>query len=153
MDGRSTSETGPTRHFVWDGLDLNQIYHANVRAQFEVNGRVIEQAKTVTVTAGSVQRVAFGVMPEPYPVTSLTIHVPHDAKVYLASHEMRQTGPVRIFETTELPATSNVRNYQILVTVNRHDRVLKQERLITIRAGQNQEESFYFDEPVMIAGQ
>jgi uncharacterized protein (TIGR03000 family) len=49
------------------------------------------------------------------PKTSLTLHVPADAKVWLAGNETASSGQTRLFETTTLKDGQSWKNYEIKV--------------------------------------
>jgi uncharacterized protein (TIGR03000 family) len=78
------------------------------------DGTPREQTKTVTLTAGSRSKVSFdGAVAAPK--TSLTLHVPADAKVWLAGNETASSGQTRLFETTTLKDGQSWKNYEIKV--------------------------------------
>jgi uncharacterized protein (TIGR03000 family) len=77
--------------------------------------------------------------------TSLTIHVPADAKVTLAGVETKQTGETRQFATTRLGAGQSWDGYKVVVEMNKNGHTLHEERSIKLTGGEAQELSINFD--------
>ncbi len=74
--------------------------------------------------------------------TSLTVHVPADAKITLAGVQTKQTGEVREFATNRLAAGQTWSNYNIHVEITRDGKTMSQDRTILLTGGQSQELSF-----------
>jgi len=74
--------------------------------------------------------------------TSLTVHVPADAKVTLAGVRTKQTGEVREFATNRLAAGQTWSNYNVHVEITRDGKTMSQDRTILLTGGQSQELSF-----------
>jgi uncharacterized protein (TIGR03000 family) len=79
--------------------------------------------------------------------TSLTIHVPADAKVSLAGVDTKQSGEVRQFATTRLAAGQTWDSYKVAVELNKNGQTLHEERTIKLIGGEAQELSIDFDGP------
>ncbi len=77
--------------------------------------------------------------------TSLTIHVPADAKVSLAGVETKQTGEARQFATTRLAAGQTWDGYKVVVEMNKNGQIMHEERTIKLVGGVAQELSINFD--------
>ncbi len=77
--------------------------------------------------------------------TSLTIHVPADAKVTLAGVDTKQTGEARQFATTRLAAGQSWDGYKVVVEMNKNGQTLHEERMIKLVGGEAQELSVNFD--------
>jgi uncharacterized protein (TIGR03000 family) len=77
--------------------------------------------------------------------TSLTIHVPADAKITLAGVETKQTGETRQFATTRLAAGQSWDGYKVVVEMNKNGHTLHEERSIKLTGGEAQELSINFD--------
>lgn len=60
VNGRPTASAGSERRYVSFGLRPGYRYAYEVRAQIVRNGKALEEVKTVYVTAGSREGVAFG---------------------------------------------------------------------------------------------
>ncbi len=71
--------------------------------------------------------------------TQLTLHVPAEAKVILAGVETKQTGEVRQFATSKLPAGQTWDDYKVVIEVTKDGKTLREERTIKLTGGQNQE--------------
>jgi len=59
INGLGTTSTGAYREYVSHGLKPGAVYKYEVRAQIARDGRLIEKTRTVYLTAGARQRVAF----------------------------------------------------------------------------------------------
>jgi uncharacterized protein (TIGR03000 family) len=77
--------------------------------------------------------------------TSLTLHVPADAKVTLAGVATKQTGEVRQFATTKLTTGQVWEDYKVVVELEKDGQVMREERVLKLTAGQPQELTVNFD--------
>jgi uncharacterized protein (TIGR03000 family) len=77
--------------------------------------------------------------------TSLTLHVPADAKITLAGVDTKQSGDVRQFATTRLAAGQTWDSYKVVVEMNKNGQTLHEERTIKLIGGEAQELSINFD--------
>ena len=77
--------------------------------------------------------------------TSLTLHVPADAKVTLAGVDTKQTGETRQFATTRLAAGQNWGDYKVIAEVEKNGQKLREERTISLTGGKSQELTINFD--------
>jgi uncharacterized protein (TIGR03000 family) len=77
--------------------------------------------------------------------TSLTIHVPADAKISLAGVDTKQSGEVRQFATTRLAAGQTWDGYTVAVEMTKDGQTLREERTIKLIGGKAQELSIDFD--------
>jgi uncharacterized protein (TIGR03000 family) len=77
--------------------------------------------------------------------TSLTIHVPADAKITLAGVDTKQSGELRQFATTRLAAGQAWDGYKVVVEMNKNGQTLHEERTIKLIGGEAQELSINFD--------
>ena len=77
--------------------------------------------------------------------TSLTVHVPADAKVILAGNTTKATGETRVFRTTGLNGGRTWNGYVVRVELERGGRTLTKEETISIKPGESQELRFDFD--------
>ena len=77
--------------------------------------------------------------------TSLTIHVPADAKITLAGVDTKQSGELRQFATTRLAAGQTWDGYKVVVEMNKNGQTLHEERTIKLVGGESQELSINFD--------
>jgi uncharacterized protein (TIGR03000 family) len=93
---------------------------------------VISSSRTVVASAPEVK-------------TSLTLHVPADAKVTLAGVDTKQSGEARQFATTRLAAGQSWEGYKVVVEMNKNGQTQREERTINLVGGQSQELSINFD--------
>jgi uncharacterized protein (TIGR03000 family) len=77
--------------------------------------------------------------------TSLTIHVPADAKISLAGVDTKQSGETRQFATTRLAPGQTWDGYKVVVEMNKNGQTLHEERTIKLIGGEAQELSVNFD--------
>jgi len=77
--------------------------------------------------------------------TSLTLHVPADAKVTLAGVDTKQSGEARQFATTRLAAGQKWEGYKVVVEVNKNGQTQREERMVNLVGGESQELSINFD--------
>lgn len=143
VNGVATTSTGAHRQFVSRNLNHGFDYTYEVRAEITRNGRKIEETKTVMLRAGENTEIAFDL--ESRPETSLTVYVPHSAKVVLAGHETKTIGGVRTFTTTTLDDGAEWENYTVMVEYQQDGRTLTQEKTITLRAGESRTLDFQLD--------
>ena len=59
INGLETTSTGSYREYISHGLKPGAVYQYEIRAQIARDGRLIEKTRTVYLTAGARQRVAF----------------------------------------------------------------------------------------------
>lgn len=77
--------------------------------------------------------------------TSLTLHVPADAKVTLAGVDTKQSGEARQFATTRLAAGQKWEGYKVVVEMNKDGKAQREERTVNLVGGESQELSINFD--------
>jgi uncharacterized protein (TIGR03000 family) len=77
--------------------------------------------------------------------TSLTIHVPADAKISLAGVDTKQSGETRQFATTRLAPGQTWDGYKVVVEMEKNGQTLHEERTIKLIGGEAQELSINFD--------
>jgi uncharacterized protein (TIGR03000 family) len=77
--------------------------------------------------------------------TSLTLHVPAEAKVTLAGVSTKQTGEVRQFATTKLSTGQVWDDYKVVVEMESDGQTLREERTLKLTGGQPQELTVNFD--------
>jgi uncharacterized protein (TIGR03000 family) len=103
----------------------------------ERDGKASEETKVVSLTAGGRSSLSF--VEDAAPKTSLTLHVPANAKVWLAGNATASSGETRQFETTTLAAGQTWRNYEIRVTTLVDGREQVAAKVIDLAAGQSVE--------------
>jgi len=144
VNGKLTRSTGAQRQYISRGLTLGQRYTYEVRAELERDGETIEETKFVHLRAGETSELAFSLETR-VADTTLTVHVPEDAKITLSGRETAGTGAVRVFSTNKLATGKQWSDYKILVSVERNGQTLTQEKSISLASGDSREVSFLFD--------
>ena len=145
VNGQATSSIGENRQYVSRDLQNGYNYTYEVRAEVVRDGRTVEQVKKIDVRAGETARVAFDFPAGDSAETSLTLHVPADAKVFLAGNPTKANGETRVFRTDRLISGKTWQDYTIRVELDRGGRTVTKEETITLNAGQSQELRFDFD--------
>ncbi|MCA9207181.1 MAG: TIGR03000 domain-containing protein, partial [Planctomycetales bacterium] len=145
VNGRPTTSEGDFRRYVSRGLSTGYDYTYEVRAEVERDGKKLEETKVVTLRGGQALHLDFALTSESAPVTSLTVNVPEDAKLYLSGVETSVTGSVRTFTTSKLAAGTVWSDYVVKVEVNRDGRTIVDEKSISLTAGDTKELTFTLD--------
>jgi uncharacterized protein (TIGR03000 family) len=152
INGTATTSTGSERQYVSRGLSSGNRYDYEVRAEITRDGNTITETKNVTLTAGQQANVSFNFEgKQEAPIagkkasTKLTIHVPADAKVYLAGRETSSTGEVREFTTSKLTPGTEWNNYTVHVVANVDGRDVSKDETITLTGGEDRDLTFDFN--------
>lgn len=154
VNGRQTTSTGNERRFVSNGLKPGFGYTYELRAEMDRDGRTVTETKEIKLQAGQSANVNFSFSNEegsPEKVakeslrTSVTLHVPADAKVFLGGNESKSTGPVREFSTTKLANGQSWDNYTIRVELDRNGQKLSKVETLSLKAGEARDVSIDFD--------
>ena len=125
VNDRATTSIGTDRDYISRDLQAGASYNYDVRAEFMRDGKLVTEIKSVQLIAGQVGNLDFTQVGEVAEArvseparTTLTVHVPADAKLYLSGHETKATGPVREFSTTKLANGSEWTTYAIAAPSN-----------------------------------
>jgi uncharacterized protein (TIGR03000 family) len=145
VNGQATSSTGASRQYISRDLQPGFNYTYEVRAEVTRDGRTVEQVKKIDLRAGETANLAFDFAAGDSIETSLTLHVPSDAKVYLAGNPTKAGGETRIFRTTGLSGSKAWENYTVRVELNRGGQTVTKEETISLKAGESQELRFDFE--------
>lgn len=145
VNGVVTRSKGEQRRYVSRNLIPGFDYTYEVKAEYTVNGEPVTQTRTIQLQAGRHQELAFNGDAPQTVETALTLHVPEDAKVYLAGNETNGSGPVRTFRTTKLSSGQKWGDYVVRVVINRNGLVRSMEEKISLSGGDQRELSFDFD--------
>ena len=78
--------------------------------------------------------------------TTLRIHVPADAKIFLAGRPTRSTGELRVFQTDHLADGKTWEGYTIRAELDQNGTTVTEERKITLTAGQVRDITFDFSQ-------
>jgi uncharacterized protein (TIGR03000 family) len=146
VNGQQTTSKGALRQYVSRDLMPGFNYTYEVRAELVRDGRTIEQVKKIDLRAGQTANLAFDFAAGDNVETSLTVHVPSDAKVYLAGNATKASGETRVFRTTGLSGSKAWNDYTVRVELERSGRTIVKEETISLKAGESQELRFEFDE-------
>lgn len=161
VNGHETTSTGAVRRFVSRGLEAGFTYSYEIRAEIERDGETLTETKVVKLTGGQSADLAFdfteavkaseniAATPEENR-TTLRLHVPAAARVFLAGHETQSTGEVREFSTNRLTAGAEWADYTVRVELDQDGETLTREQKVSIRAGETQDLTIDF-EPTSIA--
>lgn len=145
VNGTATSSMGEARQYVSRDLQRGYNYTYEVRAEVVRDGRTVEQVKEINLRAGETANLAFDFPAAEATETSLTLHVPADAKVYLAGNATKASGDTRIFRTTGLSSGNAWEGYTVKVELERGGRTIVKEETITLKAGESQELTIDFE--------
>jgi uncharacterized protein (TIGR03000 family) len=144
VNGMLTKSKGAERSYLSRGLLSGYQYNYEVRAEAIRDGQKIEETKVIQLKAGDTVELAFENLARSSE-TTLTLHVPSDAKVTLGGNPTRSDGPVRVFTTKRLSGDTEWTNYVVQVSVERDGRTVTQEKSISLKAGDSQSLDFDFD--------
>ena len=111
---------------------------------------MVTDTKSIQLGAGETGNLAFEISKDAGQQanavrTTVTLHVPADAKVYLSGREMTAGGPVRQFSTSRLGADQEWTNYNVRATIERDGQLVTKEQTISLHGGDNQDIQFDFD--------
>jgi len=153
VNGLATKSTGADRRYVSNGLQAGYNYSYEVRAELVREGRTITETKVIKLQAGDNSEVAFeldgdeGQIAEQPLSTSLTLHVPAEAKVYLSGNETKSAGETRRFSTTKLANGQAWQDYVVRVELEQNGQLLTKEETVSLKAGEARELTINFDAP------
>ena len=160
VNGKTTTTTGMQRTYVSRGVAPGMRYKYDIEAKFDRDGQSHTENRVVYATAGEHPEIAFSTsdvdektqLADEAPgndskKTTLRIHVPEDAKVFLAGQATTSTGAVRVFQTNRLASGNNWDGYTIRAEVKRDGATVSQERTIALQGGEVAEVRIKFPEP------
>lgn len=153
VNGLATKSTGAERRYVSSGLQAGYNYTYEVRAELVRGGQPVTETKVIKLQAGGSADVNFELNGQEEEVaeqpvsTSLTLHVPADAKVFLSGNETKSFGETRRFSTTKLVAGGEWQDYVVRVELSRDGQTLTKEETISLKAGDARELTVEFDAP------
>lgn len=149
-----TTSTGTERSYVSRGLRQGMTYSYKIRVEYEQDSRTITEEKLVKLSAGETISLTFGQTEEEAmaevqadePVkTEVKVQVPKNATVFLSGSQMKQTGKLRTFSTSQLAAGQEWEDYTVRVEINRDGQTLVREKTLTVVGGGSYELAFDFD--------
>lgn len=145
VNGIPTRSQGDLRRYISRNLTPGFDYTYEVKAEAMVNGVPVTETKTVQLRAGQQAQLAFDFQTPSAVETALTLHVPAEAKVYLAGQATKGEGSVRTFRTAKLPAGQTWADYVVRVVVDENGEQQVKEETITLRAGEQRQMTFDFE--------
>ena len=140
VNGRETNLSGAVRNFVSAGLAEDRQYDYAISMRLTRNGKVEEQTRTVSVSGGQRHVVAFETPAAAAAVavnTSLKLHVPEGAKVWIEGQPTSKEGAVREFRTLALQAGEAWEGYEVKVAMTVDGREWSETKRITLGGGQD----------------
>jgi uncharacterized protein (TIGR03000 family) len=143
VNGYRTQSQGASRRYRLSQSAPGQV---EVRAEITQSGKQIQQSKSVLMRAGVSSEVAFEF---DNPETTLTVHVPQGATVFLAGREKPGSGTVRTFRTTKLAADAQWPEYNVRVSITQNGQQLSKDQTISIKSGEAKSLTFGFDEAAL----
>jgi len=156
VNGVPTASMGSERRFRSDNLRPGN-YPYEVRAEIQRNGQKLVESKIVRLQTGQRNAVAFDFSATAQAAsmlpTSLTLHVPEGAKVYLGDNPTRSTGLVRHF-AAKLKPGQRYSDYKVRVETTIGGKLQTRQEVISLAAGETRELKFDFAavrEPQMAA--
>jgi len=143
INGAATTATGSVRRYVSRGFQPGKVYDFTVRMVVEKDGSPVEVTRTVSLSSGDRQELAFDAAatrsvarPATQPAkTSLTLRVPADAKVFLAGQQTAASGEIRRFETAALAPGQTWEKYEIRVMTSVNGEEQTSSRVIDLVGG------------------
>jgi uncharacterized protein (TIGR03000 family) len=153
VNGLATKSAGAERRYVSNGLQAGYNYSYEVRAELVRDGRTITETKVIKLQAGDSSDVTFELTGDEEQVaeqpvrTSLTLHVPAEAKVYLSGNETKSFGKTRRFSTTKLAGGQAWQDYVVRVELEQDGQILTKEETVSLKAGDARELTVSFDAP------
>ena len=134
-------------------------YAYQIRVELDRDGDTLVDTKSLELAAGDTRNLEFAFADDNSDDqiaaadarTTLVVHVPGDAKVFLAGQETRSTGTVREFATTALVGGQGWTEYPVVVKLDRDGETLTEERTVTLTSGESKEIHFDFDTDAKVA--
>lgn len=156
INDRLTTSLGTVRQYITRQLGSGMIYTYNVRAEITRDGRTITQTRTMQLKAGQHIDLAFdfnapAVVDQHAVTTTLIVHVPEDAKVYLGESPTRSIGSVRRYVTKNLTSGQQWDNYLVRAQLERGGQTVSLEQKISLVAGETRTLKFDFDTSKVVA--
>jgi uncharacterized protein (TIGR03000 family) len=157
VNGMLTKTPGSQRRYISRGLTAGLRYTYEIRAELRRDGKTLTDTRVVQARAGDTTSVSFDFSTAPAQVaaapvaTTLTLHVPENARVSLAGNETSSSGVIRQFTTTQLGRGEKWDDYRIVVTIDEDGRQVRRERTISLAGGDSREVQFDFTEERLAA--
>jgi uncharacterized protein (TIGR03000 family) len=153
VNDHPTTSTGTHREFVSRGLLPGASYNYRLRAEFMHNGQPVKAEKVVRLAANENVRVSISdtgeivSAPTSLPQTTLVVHLPADAQLYLDGKLTSLKGSERKFTTRSLAQGEAWQPYAVRAVLTKNGREEVRESSIELTAGKTSEVTLDFDSP------
>ncbi len=137
VNGQLTTTPGSVRKFVSRDLDPGASYAYELKAVLG-DGRTL--TKVVDLKAGQFKPVSFNFEQEL--ITSVIVHVPHNARLNLAGKRAKAQGPIRYFSTRSLKQGQTWDDYTVEISYEVDGKVVTESKSIPVTAGESHEIRF-----------
>ncbi|WP_404307388.1 TIGR03000 domain-containing protein [Neorhodopirellula lusitana] len=173
VNGHETTSDGMVRQFMSRGLKDGYLYTYEVIVTYDVEGREMQDSKTIKLRPGDMERMVFmqdeeAVSEEaasaPSEATQVStpatveatetvvqLYVPANAEVTLAGNKTSGFGRVRTFRTTQLADGQSWKNYTVSVAATVNGKTVRREQTVDVAAGDSVELTFDFNNSQTIA--
>jgi uncharacterized protein (TIGR03000 family) len=143
INGKATTSTGATRHYVSRGVEAGSSYRFEIRAEVGEGEQKLVEERSVVIAGGRRETVQIAFREAPRQLeTKVTLRVPADAKVTLAGNSTESHGELRTFTTANLKEGMVWDDYTVEVT---HQGQTKKQQLRLV-AGDQLELAFQFED-------
>lgn len=149
VNGHEMNGRGYIRRFSSEPLVDGKIYKYEVRAEIVQNGEKISKTELVQLQPGKLTNIDMDLSAVQLTSasrkareTTLRIHVPMDASVYLDGEDTISVGKVREFTTADLAAGQDYKNFEVKVEIERDGQTIVKTRKVNLRAGETQDVRF-----------
>jgi len=155
INGRQTTSTGTQRQYVSRGLESGRHYEYLVRVErpgqpslirsVQVRGGQEAYLNMNSATSVALEAPVNQSLPSASE-TVLKLRVPSDAQVELGGSPTEMTGETRIYRTSQLREGQQWQDYTVRVSVVRDGQTQTKEKVIDLKAGDEVELAFDFDD-------
>lgn len=143
VNGKLTNTPGDYRKYVSKNLESGYAYNYEVRAEMVKNGQTVTETKSVSLYAGQTTELAFNFTATTTPVeTTLTLHVPENAKVFLSGRLTKATGETRVYRSTAMNAGEVWDDYTVRIEFEENGTTVSREEKIVLTGGESSEMAF-----------
>ena len=140
---------GYIRRFSSEPLVEGKTYRYEVRAELVQNGEKITKTELVKLQPGKLTNIDMDLSAvqltsarRSASETTLRIHVPMDASVYLDGEDTISVGKVRSFSTPDLVAGQVHKEFEVKVEIERDGKTITKVRKVNLRGGETQDVRF-----------
>ena len=134
INGKATTTAGTKRSYVSRRLKSGKVYTYQVKVVVDRDGQEVVKHKTVKLTTGIEEMVAFNF--DRPAMTTLTLNVPRDAKVLLCGCETSAKGTQRHYRTKSLLPGEVWDDYTVKVFLEKDGKRLTRTETISIVGGE-----------------